>query len=192
MPSAASDSPIDLASLAGRFVQATGTLISVAPEPHPDPDLADHLYLHVDAGPAGPLRFALNTRSRRNELAGFDSRIRVAVSRQPVDSPPAAGVNPHPPRDYNEIESRVNLFYEYYEQEELQRRLIEDATHAAMAIAWGILYHRNGLSGVHQMHACRASCAVKEDIRGLDGGLALCYRHPTRLKIYYFKFCGQP
>jgi len=188
----AASSPPDLASLAGRFVRAAGTLLAVTPESSTDPELADHLYLQVDAGPAGPLRFALNTRSRRNQLAGFDSRIRVAVSRETADTLPEAGVAPHPPRDYLDIESRVNLFYEFHEQAELERRLMEETESAVMAIAWGVLYHRNGSSGVHQLHACRASCAVKEDLRGLDGGLALCYRHPTRYRTYYFKFCGQP
>jgi len=176
----------------GRFVRATGFLLDVHPEPHPDPDLADHLYIEIDCGSPGRLRLALNTRSRRNQLAGFDHRIRMARITTPLDFFPAPGIDLHPGRDYAAIESRYNLFYETLDQFSLEQFLITQAQNALMARAWGILYRRGRQVGIHQLHSRRASCAVHEDLSNLDGGIALYHPEPPRRTLFCFKFCGQP
>ncbi len=176
----------------GRFVQATGFLLAVVPEPHPVPDLADHLYLEADCGAAGKLRFALNTRSRRNQMAGFDHRVRMARHRASIEVFPAPGLELTPLRDYEGLERTHNLFYETFEQAALETLMIDEAKSAVMTRAWGIHYQRGRQGGVHQLHSRRASCAVPEEVRGMDGGLALYHTDPARCTFYCFKFCGQP
>lgn len=157
----------------------------------PDPHRIDHVHITLSIDHAAKLRAALNTISRRNRDADFESRIRVGVLRAIYEQLPEPGIYECDAFDYAEIESRENIFYEYHDQQEMESMLIEKAGRAIMVEVWGDIYaHRQ--VGIHQIHSRRTSCAVAEDIVGRDGAVNFYYAEEKTSELLLFKFCGQP
>lgn len=156
-----------------------------------DPARIDHVQITLSFEQAWEMRAALNTISRRNRDAGFESRVRVGVLRSTYEQLPRIGIFECDRFDYADLESEANIFYEYRDQKEMETLLIENAGRAVLAEVWGDIYaHRH--IGIHQIHSRRASCAVAEDIRGHDGALKFYYAGENAAELFLFKFCGQP
>lgn len=157
----------------------------------PDPDRIDHVWLALALDHAAQMRAALNTLSRRNRDAGFESRVRVGILRSTCGQLPEPGIFECGRFDYADIEKQTNIFYEYHNQKEMETLLVEKSGRAILAEIWGDIYaHRH--VGIHQIHSRHASCAVAEDIAGRDGALKFYYAEENACELLLFKFCGQP
>jgi hypothetical protein len=175
-----------------KFVHVVGVPYAVEAEQDLiDPLKNDHVWITVEAPPFGRLRCAINTLSRLNRDAGFDSRVRVAILSTTWTERPPTSLEEVNGLDYAVIEAQLGLTYELYEHQPLSDLLIERAKSAVRAEVWGELYAGETL-GVHQIHCRRASCAVKVDVKGRDGALKLYYAKDNLAEMFFFKFCGQP
>jgi hypothetical protein len=173
-----------------KFVHICGVPYAVALEEAADPADADHIWLTLEVPPYGRLRAAINTFSRLNRNAGFDSRIRVGIVSSTYEKRPEPGLEELPGQDYAQLEAILPITYEHYEHEPLLELLSEKMKRAIRADVWGELYARDHL-GIHQIHSRRASCAVPTDLRNRDGALQLYYPDNVA-ELLLFKFCGQP
>lgn len=171
------------------LVRAVGRILGAEVEFHQNPLDVDHVWIWIDVG--GELLVSVNTRSKRNLLAGFDPRIRVGMVRSTWDELPPVGAHPCGGMDYVEIEACSNVFFEHYEREGLEKLLLSSAEEAFLLEIWGAPY-RHRREGIHQIHSRRASCAVPEDITGRDGALKFYFERDRRSLQLLFKFCGQP
>lgn len=144
----------------------------------------------MDAGTAGPLVVSVNTRSLHNERAGFDSRVRRGTLRGTWTTLPPRGVTACRGFDYAPMEEQANICYETCERSDLEAFLIETCARATLLEAWGVPYSVP-VTGLHQIHSRRASCAISRDIQGLDGALQFYFADQSTLLVF-FKFCGQP
>ena len=174
------------------LVRAIGAVRGARREPAADPAGIDHVWLTLEAGLASPIEVAINTVSRRNRDAGFDSRIQVGKSKEPWIALPEIGVKSLARFSYAEEEARANIVYEFCERETVEAILLEAADTCLRAEIVGTPYHRRPLVGIHQIHARSASCAVPENIRGLDGAIRFFFAFPREAHRFFFKFCGQP
>ena len=175
------------------LARACGVPVTVQVEQGSDPSRIDHVWIEIDCGPAGLLIGAVNTWSRRNEMSGFDPRVRLGMLREPWEKLPFFGLFPSCGLDYGKIESQRNVFYETFEKRQLEQLLIEK-TEASVAIEiWGQYYTRRR-PGIHQIHSRRASCAVTEDLTGQDGALKFYFEtvETNSSETLLLKFCGQP
>ena len=177
----------------GSLARASGLPVAVEVEHGDDPERIDHVWIDIDCGSVGIVRGSVNTFSRRSELAGFDPRVRVGISRSIWVTLPDVGVFPSPGLDYAAIESRTNVFYETPGKVAIEKMLVEKAESAVRIEIWGELYARKKM-GLHQIHSRHASCAVPEDKVGSDGALKFFFEaDPDRFaELLLFKFCGQP
>jgi hypothetical protein len=172
----------------GEFVRVAGAPVMVEIEYATSEAKVDHVWIDINAPER--LRLAVNTLSRRNRDAGFDSRIRVGLVREPwIDLPPR-GVYSSTGLDYDEIEAGHNVFYEFHDKSQMEKLLCEKARAAVFIEAWGELYARDH-PGVHQIHSRRASCAVPEEVAGRDGALKFYYQTDHAAELLLIKFCGQ-
>ena len=156
-----------------------------------NPHHIDHVWLAIDIGHGLQMRAALNTLSRRNRDAGFESRIRVGILRSTWEQLPEMGVFDTAPHDYSRAEERANIFYEYRDQKQMEVLFAEKTAKALLVEVWGDIYARNQI-GIHQIHSRRASCAVSDDITGRDGALKYYYAPERTAELLLLKFCGQP
>lgn len=174
--------PADLIRVVGRI---TGAEV----ESHPNPDEIDHLWIRIDAG--GETLISVNTSSKKNRIAGFDSRIRVGVIRGQWTDLPATGAGVCAFNDYEELEKHANVYFEHHDRTSLEKLLMDRCRSACLLEVWGAPY-RQRTPGVHQIHCRRASCAVPEDLRGRDGALKFYFQAGQLTELFLFKFCGQP
>lgn len=144
----------------------------------------------MQAGAAGQLVVSVNTRSLHNERAGFDSRVRRGILRGTWSTLPVKGVVPCEGFDYAPMEKQANIYYEPCERAELETFLMETSTRATVLEVWGVPYS-TPVTGIHQIHSRRASCAISREIQGRDGALQFYFPDQTSLLVF-FKFCGQP
>ncbi len=173
-----------------KFVHVCGIPYAVALETAEDPAEIDHIHLTLEVPPYGRLRAAVNTFSRLNRDAGFDSRIRMGIVSSTYEKKPDPGLEELPGQDYAQLEAILPIAYEFYEHAALAELLMEKMKRAIRADAWGELYARDHL-GIHQIHSRRASCAVALDLHNRDGALQLYYPDNVS-ELLLFKFCGQP
>ena len=173
-----------------KFVHLVGVPYFVDVESSPDPEKIDHVWITLEVPPFGRVRLAVNTLSRLNRDAGFDSRIRVGIVRSTYQEKPPTGLEEHRGLDYVAIEKQDNVFYETYEHEPLVELLVSRAKKAIRAEVWGELYARDHI-GLHQIHSRRKSCAVPIDLKNRDGAIKLYYADNTA-ELFLFKFCCQP
>lgn len=174
------------------LLRVTGDILSARVEESHNPRFVDHVWLTVNAGGHPHWLVSVNTLSIRNREAGFDPRVRVGLAREPAEFMPARGVERLVHFDYVSVEKAQNVFYEHYEREALEVLLLDLARDCDLLEAWGAPYHRRVHPGLHQIHSRRASCAVSEDMVGLDGGLRFYFRRQGQSTMLLFKFCGQP
>jgi hypothetical protein len=174
-----------------KFVHVVGVPYAVEVEQSEDPLRNDHVWITIEAPPFGRLRCAVNTLSRFNRDAGFDSRVRVAIMSSTWTERPPTGLEEINGLDYAAVEAQFGLKYESYEHQPLSDLLVARAKSAIRAEVWGELYAAETL-GVHQIHCRRSSCAVKADVKGRDGALKLYYAQDNLAETFFFKFCGQP
>lgn len=172
-----------------KFVHVTGVPYIVEVEQSEDPLRVDHVWITLEVPPLGRVRTSINTISRFNRDAGFDSRVRVAIIPGTWEEKPENGLFEELGQDYAMIEAALPVTYEFYEHDPLAELLVTKAKSAVRAEVWGDLYAQDHL-GVHQIHSRRASCAVARDIKGRDGALKLYYADHTT-ELFLFKFCGQ-
>lgn len=151
----------------------------------------DHVCLTVEVGHGVEMRASLNTVSRRNREAGFEPRIRTGMVRSTWEQLPETGVFESHPHDYAALEHEANIFYEYYDQEQMEVLFVEKTKRAVLVEIRGDIYVHNHI-GIHQIHSRRASCAVGDDITGRDGSLKFYYAEEKACELLLFKFCGQP
>ena len=144
----------------------------------------------MQAGSAGDLVISVNTRSLHNKRAGFDSRVRRGILRGTWSTLPARGVVPCEGFDYTTMEEQANVYYEPCERSELEAFLIETSALATLLEVWGVPYSMP-VTGIHQIHSRRTSCAISRDIQGRDGALQFYFADQSTLLVF-FKFCGQP
>jgi hypothetical protein len=85
------------------------------------------------------------------------------------------------------------VFYEHKTRVEAENLLLDLCQRADHLEAWGMPYHQRRSPGLHQIHSRRASCAVKEDHRGEDGGLKFYGKGADNIwwVMVLTKFCGQ-
>lgn len=171
------------------LVRAVGRILGANLEEHDNPDEVDHVLIRMDMG--GEIVVAVNTLSKRNRLAGFDSRVRVGMVKGTWDVLPVPGAEVCGRMDYADIESRDNVFYEHMERNGLEDLLMDCCARACLLEVWGAPYHQRR-QGIHQIHSRRASCAVAEDITGRDGALKFYFEEGHATLMLLFKFCGQP
>jgi len=172
------------------LVRAVGDRLSATVEQHPNSDEVDHVWISMDVGAEEPLVISVNTFSKRNRLAGFDPRVRVATLRGTWDTLPPRGLSVVESFDYAVIENSANVFFEHRERGEIESFLIERCGAARMLEVIGAPY-ASRRPGLHQVHSRRASCAVTEDVIGLDGALRFYFEAPRETEWVLFKFCGQ-
>lgn len=172
------------------LVRVTGTGLVARVEDHPNPDEIDHVYLSVDVPVFGRVTVSVNTLSKRNRIAGFDPRVRIAVVRELSESLPQPGFSVLERYDYAEIEATRNVFFEHHDRVSAEALLLSLARDARVLEAWGMPY-LNRSPGLHQIHSRRASCAVPEDVAGCDGGLRFHGLPDRCVALVLFKFCGQ-
>jgi hypothetical protein len=173
----------------GDFVCAAGVVLDFAAESDANPANVDHFWITIDAGLGDGLQIAISTASRKNQEAGFDPRMRVAVVASVWASRPAAGVAKLKGFDYAEVEAGGECRYQLYERPALEDRLAEKSGRAIFVEAWGEFYLRAHL-GIHQVHSRRASCSVTQDLVGRDGAIRFYFPDNTS-EMLLFKFCGQ-
>jgi hypothetical protein len=171
------------------LIKVTGRILGAEVEKHQRPDYVDHVWIRVHAGEE--VLVSVNTSSRKNQLAGFDPRIRVGLIRGTWTTLPPSGAEICPANDYAEIEARSNVFFEHYDRKPLEGLLLDRCARACRLEVWGAPYHQR-VPGVHQVHSRRASCAVPEDLRGRDGALRFYFESEQATELLLFKFCGQP
>ena len=173
-----------------KFVHLVGVPYTVQVEQASDPTRLDHVWLTMEVPPFGRLRISINTLSRLNRDAGFDSRVRVGIVRSTYKEKPNTGLEEFPGLDYAKIESSERVSYEVYEHEALTELLVTKAKAATRVEVWGELYARDHI-GLHQIHSRRASSAVPLDLRNRDGALKLYYPEENLAELFLFKFVGQ-
>lgn len=171
------------------LVRAAGRIIGAAVEEHENHAEVDHVLIRIDVG--GEIVVAVNTLSKRNLVAGFDSRIRVGAVRGTWEVLPRVGAEAWGQMDYARIEAAQNVFYEHYEREALEGLLLGCCAEACFLEVWGAPY-RHRRQGIHQVHSRRASCAVAQDITSQDGALKFYFESGRQTLMLLFKFCGQP
>ena len=174
-------------------VRVVGRPIRMEVERNPNEATRDHFWITISVAEIGPVVLTINTRSMRNFRAGFEDRVRVGRVRSAFHRPPVGGMSRSRLLNYASIESNSNVFYEFFERKELEELLRDQTERATWVQAWGVAFQRRTL-GVHQIHCRRASCAVAEDLHGMDGALRF-YREAGERKgeaeMLLFKFCGQ-
>ncbi len=173
------------------FVHAVGGDLQARSEDHPNPEFIDHVWITMETGSPDRLTVAVNTLSRRNRDAGFDPRVRLGILRGTWQHLPGRGVVRWQGFDYEEIEAGANLFFEHYERSALEELLLSTSARAILLEVWGAPYHHRRHPGIHQIHSRRASCAVPENIRNLDGALQFSFAEEQETALFLFKFCGQ-
>lgn len=171
------------------LVHAVGWIVGAELEDHDNPAEIDHVLIRMEMG--GEIVVAVNTLSKRNRLAGFDSRVRVGMVKGAWDVLPAPGAEICGRMDYADIESRANVFYEHLGRKEVENLLMDCCGRACLIEVWGAPYHQRR-QGIHQIHSRRASCAVAEDVAGRDGALKFYFEDGHATAMLLFKFCGQP
>ena len=183
--------PHRLSTRHGEFVRLSGEIAGVVIETSDRPEKVDHVWIDVRAGEFGTLRISLSTCSRQSRAAGFDPRIWLGTVRSLWSELPVAGVFPSHPLNYAVLDSAQPIDYVPFDRPALEELLLEKASRAVCAEAWGELYVR-GHAGVHQIHSRRASFAVPADQVGRDGALQFYYQDPAICELLLFKFAGQP
>lgn len=173
------------------FVRAAGDSLHAEVEKHPNPDEVDHVWITMDIGIPERVVVSVNTLSKRNRVAGFDSRIRVGLVRGTWAQRPPRGAEVCPHFNYAGIEGASNVFYEHHDHREMESLLLSRCARACLMEVWGVPYKKPRL-GLHQIHSRRASCAVAEDIVNRDGALKFYYEQDQATEMFLFKFCGQP
>ncbi len=171
-------------------VRVVGRPIRMEVEWNPNPATRDHFWITISVAEVGPVLLTVNTTSLRNRRAGFDDRIRVGRVRSAFHRPPTGGMSRSRLLNYASIESNSNVFYEFYERADLENMLREQTECATWVQAWGVAFERRTL-GVHQIHCRRASCAVAEDLRQMDGALRFYREDEGVAEMLLFKYCGQ-
>ncbi len=174
------------------LVRAVGVVRQARIEPAAHDADIDHVWFLLEAGLAQPIQVAVNTRSRRSRDAGFDASVRLGRQREPWVDLPAIGVEPIDRFSYADAETRANFFYETLARPQLEQILLDAGIGCLRLEVIGTPYHRRPLVGLHQIHSRRASCAVPEDLDGLDGALRFWFAFPRETHTMFFKFCGQP
>jgi hypothetical protein len=174
----------------GALVHVAGTPIAFAAEIDPVPANIDHFWITVGLGGGEPIRIALSTHSRQNAAAGFDPRMRIAISASSWQELPPAGLVKSTGLDYAALEAAAPVTYREYERPALEVLLTEKTERAIFIEVWGELYIRTHI-GIHQVHSMRASCSVLRDYIGRDGAIRF-YLNDSRAELLLFKYCGQP
>jgi len=177
---------------AAPFVHAVGGDLQAQVEEHHDPAHIDHVWITMDAGSSRRLFVSVNTLSKRNRDAGFDSRVRAGILRGTWKNPPQRGAEACPGFDYAEFEGRANIYFEHYDRESLEELLVETTLRATLLEVWGTPYFRRYRPGIHQIHSRRPSCAVSEDFPNRDSALRFYFANDQTCALFLFKFCGQP
>ena len=150
----------------------------------------DHVWITLQVSESGQMRAAVNTLSRLNRDAGFDERVRMGVVRETWETLPEPGVFECDGLDYDWIESRTNVFYEFRTKPEMEGLLTRKAETAVLIEVWGDIYAHNH-AGVHQIHSRHASCAIPRNLAGRDGALKFYYGEEQSSEMLLLKFCGQ-
>jgi len=171
------------------LVHAVGGDLQARSEEYPNPEYRDHVWITMEAGSPERVTIAVNTLSQCNLDAGFDPRLRVSILPGVWSHLPRRRLEPCQRFDYAEIEA--NLSFEHYERDALEELLLITTTRAILLEVWGAPYHHRVHPGIHQIHSRRASCAVPEDIRNLDGALQFYFAEEQETALFLFVFCGQ-
>jgi hypothetical protein len=175
----------------GALVHVAGTPIAFAAEIDAVPANIDHFWITVGLGAGESIRIALSTHSRQNAAAGFDPRMRIAISVSTWQELPPAGLVKSTGLDYAALEAAAPVTYREYERPALEVLLTEKTERAIFIEAWGELYIRTHI-GIHQVHSMRASCSVLRDYIGRDGAIRFYFSENARAELLLFKYCGQP
>ncbi|MEO8205022.1 MAG: hypothetical protein ABI615_02500 [Chthoniobacterales bacterium] len=171
------------------FVHGIGKSIQAQVEFTSDSRRLDHVWIRMDTGVGFPIRISVNTLSKWNRDAGFDSRVRVGIVSDVWETPPPLTFEKWEHFDYAEIEGTANVFYEYYERDALEKFLLGRCLRARFLEVWGMTYGPRK-PGIHQIHCRGASCAIPTSIKGQDGALQFYYPD-QKWELVLFKFCGQ-
>jgi hypothetical protein len=150
----------------------------------------DHVWISMDPGLSVRVMISVNTFSIRNAAAGFDPVVRLGVMRGTWDSLPERGINECHRFSYEEISGIGEVDFLPMERVFLESMILDRVHQAILLEAWGTPYHRE-ISGIHQIHSRRGSCAVPDSIEGRDGALRFYFREEQRMETLLFKFCGQ-
>lgn len=174
----------------GEFVCACGRVLSAVVEDSPDPGRIDHVWIELDCGARwGRLTVSVNTMSRRSLLANYDEAVWVGSMEGEAGMLPLCGVRPMEAFDYHQ----QHAVFIRTERQECEDLLLGLARSSLRMEAWGELFRRKQIFGVHQIHSRAQSCAVSKDLGGRDGGLRFYRQAGERVvwRMLLFKFCGQ-
>ncbi len=174
-----------------KFSRVVGRPVHAQIEYNTDERRIDHVWITLEVPQTGLVRAAINTLSRLNRDAGFDSRVRVGIVRKTYEELPESGVFYCRRFDYAEVEKAENVFYEHHDRASMESLLTTLASEAVLVEVWGDIYAHAHV-GVHQVHSRRASCAIFQDITGRDGALKFYHEAEKACELLLFKFCGQP
>jgi len=175
------------------FVKACGSDLQARVEESRHEDRIDHVWITMHCGFSPRILVSVNTWSMRNYEEGYDGRVQMATISGSCNHFPPRGVERMEPFDYSGIEASTNVFYEHKTRVEAENLLLDLCQRADHLEAWGMPYHQSKSPGLHQIHSRRASCAVKEDHRGEDGGLKFYGKGADNIwwVMVLTKFCGQ-
>ena len=173
-----------------KFVHVLGVPYAVQLEPVTDPSYLDHVWITIEAPPFGRLRVVVNTLSRINRDAGFDSSIRLGIVRTTWTEKPTPGLVESEGFRYDAIELTHQIEFVEYQRDPLAELIIAKAKAAIRVEVWGDLYASDHL-GIHQLHSRRASNALPQDVKNRDGALRFYYNEENLAELLLFKFSGQ-
>ena len=171
-----------------RLMHVAGRCVKAEVETAASREKVDHVWISLDAGLSRPVLIAVNTLSRKSLKAGFDPRVRLGVLGMQAGELPHPGARPWPWLSYRDYENRHNIFYEAIDRGQAESIFLEWALRAKFIEAWGAPFFRKK-PGLHQVHSRSRSCAVAEDLVGVDGALRFIFGDEA--KMVFLKFCGQ-
>jgi hypothetical protein len=172
------------------LARVAGHVVAFAAEQALREENNDHFFVTVDAGLPKPVTLSLNTLSYRNRAAGHDARVRLGVVLLTREHLPERGLYPLDFFDYGSIELLAPAGYAARDRREMEEFFAARCRDCRLIEAWGVPYQR-AHPGLHQIHSRRASCAVPEDLRGLDGAVRFYFDGERRSELALLKFCGQ-
>lgn len=172
------------------LVRVAGNVVAFAAEQAVREENNDHFYVTVDAGLPKAVTLSLDTLSYRSRAAGHDARVRLGVVMLSREHLPERGLYPLDFFDYSSVELLAAVDYIPRDRREMEDYFAARCGDCRLIEAWGAAYHRTR-PGLHQIHSRRASCAVPEDLRGLDGAVRFYFDDGRRSELALLKFSGQ-
>jgi hypothetical protein len=172
------------------LVHVIGDQIEARVKPSDRKSISDHVWIRFYPGFSFRIMISVNTYSQRNAVADFDPRVSLGVIRGEWDKLPERGISECHRFSYDDLSGISKVDFHPMDRGLIEEAILDRAREAILLEAWGTPYQRE-LSGIHQIHSCKSSCAVPATQEGRDGALQFYFHEEKRLEMLLFKFCGQ-